>query len=88
MRYITIFVDVVANGGNLLLDIGPKEDGYNTRGTDHVLKTLGAWNKKHSEAIFNTVAGIPPRSFLWTHPLYQKIQRHCTCLFTEKFPVR
>jgi alpha-L-fucosidase len=60
---ITIFVDVVANGGNLLLDIGPKEDGTIPEEQIHVLKTLGAWNKKHSEAIFNTVAGIPPGHF-------------------------
>jgi alpha-L-fucosidase len=23
------------------------------------LKELGAWNKKHGEAIFNTIAGLP-----------------------------
>jgi alpha-L-fucosidase len=60
---ITIFVDAVANGGNLLLDMGPKEDGTIPEEQIHVLKELGAWNKKHGEAIFNTVAGIPPGHF-------------------------
>ena len=60
---ITIFVDAVANGGNLLLDIGPKEDGTIPEEEVTVLKELGAWNKKHGEAIFNTIAGIPQGHF-------------------------
>lgn len=60
---ITIFVDVVSNGGNLLLDFGPREDGTIPAGQVHVLKELGAWNKKHGEAIFGTVGGIPQGHF-------------------------
>ena len=55
---ITIFVDAVSNGGNLLLDIGPKEDGTIPEQQVNVLKELGAWNKRNGEGIFNTVAGI------------------------------
>ncbi|MDP9081632.1 MAG: alpha-L-fucosidase [Bacteroidota bacterium] len=60
---ITIFVDAVANGGNLLLDIGPKEDGTIPDQEVNVLKELGAWNKAHGEAVFNTIAGIPAGHF-------------------------
>jgi len=60
---ITIFVDAVSNGGNLLLDMGPKEDGTIPEEQIHVLKELGAWNKKHGEAIFNTVSGLPQGHF-------------------------
>jgi alpha-L-fucosidase len=60
---ITIFVDAVANGGNLLLDIGPKEDGTIPEEAVNVLKELGAWNKKNGEAIFNTIGGIPQGHF-------------------------
>ncbi|MFY8024851.1 MAG: alpha-L-fucosidase [Sediminibacterium sp.] len=56
---ITIFVDAVANGGNLLLDMGPMEDGTIPAEQVTVLKELGAWNKKNGEAIFNTIGGIP-----------------------------
>lgn len=56
---ITIFVDAVANGGNLLLDIGPREDGTIPEEQVNVLKELGAWNARNGEAIFNTVGGIP-----------------------------
>ncbi|ULQ55219.1 alpha-L-fucosidase [Flavihumibacter rivuli] len=60
---ITIFVDAVANGGNLLLDIGPMADGTIPDEQVKVLKELGAWNKRNGEAIFNTIAGIPQGHF-------------------------
>lgn len=56
---ITIFADAISNGGNLLLDIGPREDGWIPDEQVHILKELGKWNKKHAEAIFGTVAGLP-----------------------------
>jgi alpha-L-fucosidase len=60
---ISIFVDAVSNGGNLLLDIAPKEDGTIPAEQVFVLKELGLWNAKHGEAIFNTVAGLPQGHF-------------------------
>lgn len=60
---ITIFADAVANGGNLLLDIGPRADGSIPDEEVHVLKELGAWNKRNGEAIFNTIGGIPQGHF-------------------------
>ena len=60
---ITIFADVVSNGGNLLLDIGPKEDGSLAPEQVAVLKALGRWNRKHAEAVFGTRAGLPPGHF-------------------------
>lgn len=60
---ITIFADVVSNGGNLLLDIGPKADGTIPQQDIYVLKELGKWNKKHEEAIFGTLAGLPKGHF-------------------------
>ncbi|MFZ1455642.1 MAG: alpha-L-fucosidase [Saprospiraceae bacterium] len=60
---ITIFADAISHGGNLLLDIGPKEDGTIPPEQINVLKELGAWNKKHSEAIFGTTAGLPQGHF-------------------------
>ncbi|MDQ3277223.1 MAG: alpha-L-fucosidase [Bacteroidota bacterium] len=60
---ITIFADVVSNGGNLLLDIGPKEDGTIPPQQVHILKEVGKWNRKHEKAIFNTVGGMPQGHF-------------------------
>lgn len=60
---ITIFVDAVSNGGNLLLDIGPKADGTIPEEEINILKTLGEWNKKNGEAIFDMLPGIPQGHF-------------------------
>jgi alpha-L-fucosidase len=60
---ITIFADVISNGGNLLLDFGPREDGTIPEESINVLKELGSWNKKHSEAIFGTLAGLDAGHF-------------------------
>jgi alpha-L-fucosidase len=60
---ITIFVDAVSHGGNLLLDIGPRADGTIPEEQANVLRELGAWNKRNGEAVFGTVAGIPPGHF-------------------------
>lgn len=60
---ITIFADVVSNGGNLLLDIAPMQDGTIPIQQQHVLKELGSWNKKHGEAIFGTLGGLPQGHF-------------------------
>jgi len=60
---ITIFADVVSNGGNLLLDIGPREDGSIPWQQVNILEELGGWNKRNGEAVFGTLGGIPPGHF-------------------------
>ena len=60
---ITIFADAVSNGGNLLLDMGPRADGTIPAEQVHVLKELGAWNKKHGEAVFGSQPGLPQGHF-------------------------
>jgi alpha-L-fucosidase len=56
---IRIFADVIGMGGNLLLDIGPKADGTIPDEQARIMKELGRWTSKHSEAIYGTCAGIP-----------------------------
>lgn len=60
---ISIFTDVISNGGNLLLDIGPKADGTIPEWDVHILKELGKWTHAHQEAIFGTRAGLPQGHF-------------------------
>jgi len=62
-QIIGIFIDVIGNGGNLLLDIGPKADGSIPKEQVAILKGLGRWTSKHKEAIYGTVAGIPKEHF-------------------------
>jgi len=58
-QVIDIFVDCISKGGNLLLDIGPKADGTIPAEQENILKELGKWTSKHSEAIYPTQGGIP-----------------------------
>jgi alpha-L-fucosidase len=60
---IHIFADVIGHGGNLLLGIGPKEDGTFTQGQVSRLEDLGKWTSKHAEAIYGTRAGLPNGHF-------------------------
>lgn len=57
------FVDCLSNGGNLLLDIGPREDGTIPDEEVAILKEFGRWTNKHKEAIYDTRAGIPAEHF-------------------------
>jgi alpha-L-fucosidase len=63
-QVIRVFVDCIGLGGNLLLDIGPKEDGTVIPEQVEVLKQLGRWTTKHREAIYGTRGGIPPDYYL------------------------
>ena len=56
---IAIYTDVVCNGGNLLLDIGPMETGQIPYEQVEILEALGDWNRKNGEAVFGTIAGLP-----------------------------
>nr|WP_299385877.1 alpha-L-fucosidase [Allomuricauda sp.] len=62
-QIIGIFTDVIGNGGNLLLDIGPKADGSIPAEQVSILKDLGQWTSKHKEAIYATISGIPKEHF-------------------------
>lgn len=61
---IRLFVDCLTLGGNLLLDIGPMEDGTIPEQEVKVLKDLGSWIKDNEEAIYDTKAGIGYDLFL------------------------
>ncbi len=62
-QIIRILVDCISMGGNLLLDIGPKEDGTIAAEQAKILRELGRWTGKHRDAIYGTVAGIPKDYF-------------------------
>jgi alpha-L-fucosidase len=51
---IQMLVDVVAKGGNLLLNIGPGPDGTWHDAAYDRLAALGAWMQVNGEAIYNT----------------------------------
>ena len=56
---IHILVNVVAKGGNLLLNIGPSPEGELPAVSLERLKEIGAWMKVNGEAIYGTRAVAP-----------------------------
>lgn len=62
-QLIRTLVECISMGGNLLLDIGPKEDGTIPQEQVDILKDIGRWTKKHSEAIYGTEKGISQKYF-------------------------
>lgn len=62
-QILRMFVDCISMGGNMLLDIGPMEDGTIPEKQVEVLLGLGKWIKQHEEAIYKTKDGIMQRYF-------------------------
>lgn len=55
---VRTLADVMSMGGNLLIDIGPKEDGTIPNEQKKILENLGRWTKKHSQAVYGTRKGL------------------------------
>ncbi len=58
-KLIHLLVDIVAKGGNLLLNIGPSPEGELAPASLDRLKEIGAWMKVNNSAIYNTRAIAP-----------------------------
>lgn len=53
-QIVRIFSEIVSMGGNLLLDVGPKEDGTIVPEQEKVLRELGKFTSANEEAIWGT----------------------------------
>lgn len=58
-QIIRTFVEVISQGGNLLLDIGMKPDGTIPAEQYERLIALGDWINTHKQAVYATQAGLP-----------------------------
>ena len=63
-QVIRIFCDCLTLGGNLLLDVGPKEDGTLDERQVKVLEDLGAFIRDNEEAVYDTGRGLTYQQFL------------------------
>ena len=58
-KAVQLLVDIVAKGGNLLLNIAPGPQGQWHDGAYILLEDIGRWMKINSEAIYGTRALAP-----------------------------
>lgn len=58
-QIIRIFAETIGGGGNLLLDVGPREDGTIPEREEDLLRGLGQWIERHSAAVHGTDRGLP-----------------------------
>jgi alpha-L-fucosidase len=62
-QLVQIFAETIGGGGNLLLDVGPREDGMITSEQAGRLRGLGEWIARNAEAVYGTGRGLPPGHF-------------------------
>ncbi len=61
-KAIHMLVDIVAKGGNLLLNVAPNALGEWDEGAYTLLEEIGEWMKVNNEAIYNTRSKAPYKS--------------------------
>ena len=64
-QLITILFDVVAKGGNYLLNVGPTAEGEIPTESVRILQSMGAWMAMNHESIYGTVASPFRCEFPW-----------------------
>lgn len=62
-QIVRMFCDCISMGGNMLLDIGPKEDGTIDGRQEAILLGLGSWIRAHEEAVYGTKEGVMSRYY-------------------------
>jgi alpha-L-fucosidase len=73
---IKLLVEYVSTGGNLLINIGPRADGTIPEIQASRLRTLGAWLKKHGDAIYGTR--------VWTERQKDRLEGGAEAYYTRK----
>ncbi|MEU0300816.1 alpha-L-fucosidase [Streptomyces sp. NPDC006175] len=58
-QLVRYFAETIGTGGNLLLGVGPQEDGTVPDEQAARLEGLGAWIAAHRDAVYGTVTGLP-----------------------------
>lgn len=62
-QVVRMFAETIGMGGNMLLDVGPREDGTIPEEAASRLAALGDWIGAHEAAVYGTRAGLPAGLF-------------------------
>lgn len=63
-QIVRMFCDCLTLGGNMLLDVGPKEDGTLDPRQEQVLLDLGGWIQDNEKAVYDTEKGLDYSHYL------------------------
>ncbi len=63
LQVMRLFCDILSLGGNMLLDIGPREDGTIDERQEEVLLRIGDFIRKNEEAIYESEQGLDRRFY-------------------------
>lgn len=73
-------INAAGNGGNLLLNVGPDQNGVIPKNMENKLKEIGNWISNNGEAIYETEAGPYPHLISWGS-ISQKKEKDNTILY-------
>ncbi len=73
-------VIAAGNGGNLLLNVGPDQEGVIPKGMETRIRAMGDWLKTNGEAIYETEAGPYPYELSWG-TITQRQEKDSTTLY-------
>ncbi len=76
--------EVVSQGGNYLLNIGPRADGSIPEPTTEALRVIGKWMRVNGAAIRGADAGPFPHRLPWG---FATTRGNCIYLLVEKWPM-
>lgn len=83
-QIVRTFVECISQGGNLLLDVGPKPDGTIPQPQVKRLKQLGKWIDNHEEAVYSIKPGFKDGHFYG--PSAFSTQKNCIYLYLFNHP--
>jgi alpha-L-fucosidase len=75
---LEMLVQIVGNGGNFLLNVGPDSKGVIPAESQTRLKTMGEWLKTNGEAVYGTKASPYPYELNWGSITQRKVGDNTT----------
>ncbi|MFA7230442.1 MAG: alpha-L-fucosidase [Victivallaceae bacterium] len=65
---ITALLNCISKNGNLLLNVGPDENGFIPDGSVKIMRALGEWFKRHEHAVRGAIMSkfTPPQGYFYT----------------------
>jgi alpha-L-fucosidase len=80
-QLLTLLIETVSKGGNLILNVGPTARGIFDSRADAALKSMGEWMKYNCRSIYGCTEApaefnVPERSLLTYNPLTKRLYVH------------